>query len=196
MSTVYHLPLPLKKMNRNLLFHLALFLLVFACSPKTNTSKSADQAPSLPGKKPLIILNGTRLPANQSLAHISPEDVELVEVIEYSKDNKRYLNRTYGPAAKEGVVKITTKNAAQDIEMALHAKLTKEITAFEREPTAYLFVMNGILVTANEVSKLKQLEPSELTAVEVLRTKTAKAIYGDEARENTVIINTRSRHSK
>lgn len=183
-------------MNIKIFFQFALLLIAFACSPAANKIKSADQASKQDGQKPLIILNGTRVPANQSLAHISPEDVEVVEVIEYNKDNKSYLKRTYGPAAKEGVVKITTKNAAHDEEMALHALLTEKITAFEREPASYLFVMDGILVATSKVRKLKQLAPADLTAVVVLNSKTAKAIYGAEARENTVIINTRSMQSK
>jgi hypothetical protein len=48
----------------------------------------------------------------------------------------------------------------------------------------------------NWVYELKELKPSDLTVVEILKHHTAKAIYGGEARENTVLINTRNMNSK
>ncbi|MBJ6118109.1 hypothetical protein JAO76_07905 [Pontibacter sp. BT310] len=80
--------------------------------------------------------------------------------------------------------------------LALHEKLVEKVEACANAPSEYLFVMDGYLVDPQEVAKLKELKPSDLIAVEVLSLQAAKAIYGDKAKEHTVLINTRNMNSR
>ena len=78
----------------------------------------------------------------------------------------------------------------------LHERLIEKVELFEKTPSDYLFVLDGYLVAPHEVAKLKELNHSDLIVVEVLKHHTAKTIYGDEAKENTVLINTRNMNSR
>lgn len=91
--------------------------------------------------------------------------------------------------------KATTSYNA-DRAVALHGKLVEKVEAYTKAPSEYLFVMDGYLVDPQEVAKLKELKPSDLIVVEVLSLQAAKAIYGDKAREHTVLINTRNMNSR
>lgn len=94
--------------------------------------------------------------------------------------------------------RITTnvKSENTGTSVALYNKLVEKVEAFEKAPSDYLFVMDGYLVAPEKVEKLKELNPSDLIVVEVLSQQAARAIYGKEARENTVLINTRNMNSK
>ncbi|MEJ8802159.1 hypothetical protein [Pontibacter sp. H249] len=89
----------------------------------------------------------------------------------------------------------TTSHDA-DSAATLHEKLVEKVEAYTKAPSDYLFVMDGYLVDPEEVAKLKELKPSDLIVVEVLSLQAAKAIYGDKAKENTVLINTRNMNSR
>lgn len=90
----------------------------------------------------------------------------------------------------------TAKPESTGTTTALYEKLVEKVEAFEKAPSEFLFVKDGYLVVPQEVVKLKELKPSDLTAVEVLNHHAAKAIYGDEAKENMVLINTRNMNSR
>jgi hypothetical protein len=89
----------------------------------------------------------------------------------------------------------TTSHDA-DSSVALHGKLVEKVEANAKAPSEYLFVMDGYLVDPQEVAKLKELKPSDLIVVEVLSLQAARAIYGNKAKENTVLINTRNMNSR
>ena len=90
----------------------------------------------------------------------------------------------------------TAKSESTVTSKALHERLIEKVESFEKTPSDYLFVLDGYLVAPQEVVKLKELKPSDLIVVEVLKHHTAKAIYGNEAKENTLLINTRNMNSK
>ncbi|TPE43591.1 hypothetical protein [Pontibacter mangrovi] len=90
----------------------------------------------------------------------------------------------------------TAKSESTVTSKALRERLMEKVEAFEKTQSEYLFVLDGYLVAPHEVAKLKELKPSDLIVVEVLSQQAAKAIYGDEAKENTVLINTSNMNSK
>ena len=174
--------------------HLPFLLLIGAfagCSPKAYQMSASGTGTDSPNKSPLVILDGKPLPPNSSLSHLSQEDIGTVKVIKNDEENREYLDMTYGPAAKDGVIITTTNAASKKEKTELHSKLQAIVEEYGKTPVDYLFVKDGILVAPEEVSKLNELEASDLTAVEVLPNTAAKAIYGEKAKKITVLVNTR-----
>ncbi|MBC3541389.1 hypothetical protein H7U12_16970 [Rufibacter sp. H-1] len=175
--------------------HLSLFILFLivltGCNP--NARKLASNSSPLDafkGKKPLIFLNGRPTPQDSLKHYVNQEDVESVELVENSKENNDYLIMTYGEAAKDGVIKVTTNSQKAKLKQQLFNSLLDRLKAYEQAPSTYLFVKDGFLVVEEEIAKLKNLHPSDLVDVVVLKEEAAKAIYGSAAKENTVLINT------
>lgn len=134
---------------------------------------------------PLLIVDGKIVGDTNAIKNL---DSDLIENINVLKGEAAVS--LYGSKAKDGAVIITSKAAAKQIKM--HNLLLEKIAGYEQAPSKYLFVKDGVLVQGKEVANLKQLQSAELAAVEVMPLDAAKAIYGSEAKEITVLINTKN----
>ncbi|RNI26901.1 hypothetical protein [Rufibacter latericius] len=177
------------------LLHIASFAQTTQTHQKKTSSKKTGHKSSpldaFKGKKPLILLDGRPTPQDSLKHYVNEEDVESVELIENTKKNRKYLSMTYGIAAKDGVIKVETDLSKATKRKTLFLSLVEHVNAFEKSPSEYLFVKDGILVDAKDVIRLKELPPSVLISIDSLKLNAAvKEIYGDAARENTILITT------
>lgn len=149
-----------------------------ACSPK------AQQVSSKAKANPLVLMDGKIIGDTNAIKNVDPNLIESITVLKGEAAVSLYGNK-----AKDGAVLITRKAEVREQEM--HKLLLEKIAGYELAPSHYLFVKDGVLVQGEEVLNLKQLRSSDLIAVETLKYDAAKAIYGNETKEVTVLINTK-----
>ena len=72
-----------------------------------------------------------------------------------------------------------------------YSQLQDHIEDAKERPKDYLFVLNGVVLNESSQSKLSELESADIVAVEKVSEPAAKAIYGAQAKPQTIIINTK-----
>jgi len=123
-------------------------------------SKSAD-------KQPLYLLNGAFIDQTKMDA-LNPDDISNIEVL---KDQS--ATALYGDNAKNGVIRITTKNN------------------FTNDPLNNpLFVLDGEIITK---ARLDALGSDKIESLTVLKDGSAIAKYGDKARNGVIEIVTKNK---
>ncbi|WP_207436006.1 hypothetical protein [Sabulibacter ruber] len=185
-------------MAKHLPLSIFLLLVLAGCHPKAGkVAQNSSPLDAFKGRKPLIILDGRPIPQDSSLKQYATRaEIESVELIENSAESRDYLSMTYGAAAKDGVIKVTTNTFKAKLRQQLFDSLLERLRAYEHAPSTFLFVKDGFPMNEEDIAKLRDLAPSELLDVVSLKVEAAKAIYGSAARENTVLINTRSTGNK
>lgn len=128
-----------------------------------------------PDKKPLIIVDGKSQTAGYDLENINPDHIKSIEVL---KEGSAVTE--YGDAAKNGVVKITTKEAATKSPV-----LILRGASTGRNP---LFILDGVKIDEEEMS---QLNPDNIESITVLKDASAKAVYGEAAVDGVVLVKTK-----
>ncbi len=73
-----------------------------------------------------------------------------------------------------------------------YSELQVYIKASKEQPEDFIFVLNGIVFNDSTQRKLSELNVSDIAVVKKINQPAAKAIYGNDARPNTIIINTKS----
>lgn len=121
-----------------------------------------------PETDPLILVNGKEIPKDK-LDLVSPENIESISVL---KDKSATL--VYGEKGKNGVVQITTKDAAKGNVINLSSQ---PLTILDGKPVS------------NEV--LKSINPENIESVTVLKDKAATAVYGEKGKNGVIFINTK-----
>ncbi|MEQ9217533.1 MAG: hypothetical protein RLO17_05790 [Cyclobacteriaceae bacterium] len=156
-------------------------------SPNTLENKSTEQTPIDPDAKPLILLDSEEVTSKEQLDAVDPNEIESIEVI---KDFEAAI-QLYGEKAKNGVVLIKTKEYEQKKKQQIYEKLQQHLKNYVDNESDYLFVLDGIVITENNVEKLFELEPLEITVVEELTEKAAAVIYDTPPKKYTILINTK-----
>ena len=72
-----------------------------------------------------------------------------------------------------------------------YSTLKGHLKASKQAPDQYLFVLDGILLDDTTKSKLYDLDKSTISVVEKVSDVAAKTIYGENAKPQTIIINTK-----
>jgi TonB-dependent SusC/RagA subfamily outer membrane receptor len=133
------------------------------------------------GEKPLIVIDGKV--SNVDINSIDPNTIEKVEVL---KDKS--ATAVYGDKGKDGVILITTKK-----EMAPPPP-----------PPPPPFTIKGkngekpLIVIDGKVSNVdpNSIDPNTIEKVEVLKDKSATAVYGDKGKDGVVLITTKKDQPK
>jgi TonB-dependent SusC/RagA subfamily outer membrane receptor len=195
------------------------------------------------GKKPLVILDGKKQPADYDMDQLDANSIQSIDVL---KDG--YATRTYGDQAKDGVVLITTKAyAAKQKQQGLRPVTVVSFLAqgADNEPSGQgdqateaqnngqkeivvvgygtaskaksngdslsgkaigirsrdgatsanqpLYILDGKPITTAE---MKAISPNEIEKIDVLKDKSATAIYGSKAKNGVVLITTKEAGAK
>ena len=72
-----------------------------------------------------------------------------------------------------------------------YSQLQDHIEEAKERPGDYLFVLDGVILDEYAQNKLSELEAADIAAVEKVSKPTAEAIYGAQAKPQTIIINTK-----
>jgi len=121
--------------------------------------------------KPLILVDGK---IADNISNMNPNDIESINVL---KDGS--ATSQYGEAAKNGVIKITTKSNV----LAKMNPSTINITS-AKDP---LYVVNGNTMSKEEVSKIYS---NQIAGVAVYKDGTDAAKYGDNGKNGVIEITT------
>lgn len=152
----------------------------------------------------LLVLDGKMYrgqAAKDKLAALNPTDIAQVNV--RSKDPKAIVQ--YGEAARNGVVEVETKQYQKSEAPRIKSvTLTndngetlvvteREIAATEKESGLFqegrIFVIDGKIYTFGEARSLfAKLQPTQIAEVNILNSKQATALYGEQARNGAAII--------
>ncbi|MBR10341.1 MAG: hypothetical protein CMP48_27905 [Rickettsiales bacterium] len=71
-----------------------------------------------------------------------------------------------------------------------YSELQEHLKSAKEKPSEYLFVLNGVVLNDSTKSQLNDLNKSDVSVVEKVSESAAKTIYGEDARPNTIIVNT------
>lgn len=73
-----------------------------------------------------------------------------------------------------------------------YRQLQAYIENAQERPEDFLFVLNGVILNDSTQSKLSELEAKDIAVVEKVSEPAAKAIYGAQAKPQTIIVNTKN----
>jgi TonB family protein len=133
------------------------------------------------GKKPLIIVDGDI--TNIDINKIDPETIERVEVLK-----EKSATAVYGDKGKDGVIFITTKK-----EMAPPPPPPPPpFTIKGKDGEKPLIVIDGKVSNVD----INSIDPNTIEKVEVLKDKSATAVYGDKGKDGVVLITTKKDQPK
>ncbi|WP_273275661.1 M56 family metallopeptidase [Maribacter polysiphoniae] len=127
-------------------------------------------------KKPLIVIDGV-VSEDKAIEEIDPTDIESISVLKDDSAKKKY-----GKKGKNGVVEITTKKGGEEEEEVKKIEFTQS-----DNNTKPLFLIDGREVDEKEI---KQLDPSDVKTVNVLKDDAAKKKYGKKGQNGVVEITT------
>lgn len=179
-------------MNKLLCFLIVLCLSV-GCAKKVPPTKSTPDSSGSdildPNKQPLILLDFETVQSRDELNSVDPNSIESIEVI---KDSVTAV-QMYGARAKDGVIIIRTKEFEQKKKSQLYDKLQQYLKDAMGNENDYLFVLDGILINEDNIERLFELEPQEITVVEEITEKAAAVIYDTPPKKYTILINTKKK---
>ncbi|MFA8434727.1 MAG: TonB-dependent receptor plug domain-containing protein [Marinifilaceae bacterium] len=165
-------------------------------SCKVSNSSGLDENLSSPKVKikggkikgaPLYVVNGTIIEDNK-FKEIDPEEIQCINVL---KDES--ATALYGSRGKNGVILIATKNSStekkEDIQNKLETKGASRVKIKGGKiKKAPLYVVDGTIIENN---KYKEIDPEEIQSINVLKDKSAAALYGSRGRNGVVLITTK-----
>ena len=152
---------------------------------------------SIKQKKPsLIIIDGIEF-SEDDMNRLKPENIESISIL---KDES--AKALYGEKGKNGVILITSKNAnvldkktaTSNLKIgyapsALSLNLNNPFNATDQP----IYVLDGKRIS-NFV--LDKVSPANILSVTVLKNESAKALYGEDAKNGVVIITSKSGSEK
>jgi TonB family protein len=146
-------------------------------NPATGVGSLYRYNPSIKvnGNKPLILVDGVRVEGDLD-GRWSPEDIESIDVL---KDES--ATKIYGSMGMNGVVRITTKKAAD-------ATRVRKVASQKLMPENALWLLDGKEVEKDQVEKLS---PESIQSMTVLKGEEATKIYGDKAKNGVIDITTK-----
>ncbi len=134
---------------------------------------------SAPGKEPLYILDGKEISKNDLNGKINPEDIDNISVL---KDES--ATKIYGEKAKNGVILITSKKAAVQLNEVV--VLGKPKT--NDELLNALWILDGKEMAKEQIQKLS---PDSIQSMNVLKGEEATKKYGDKGKKGVIEITTK-----
>jgi beta-lactamase regulating signal transducer with metallopeptidase domain len=139
---------------------------------------------------PLIVLDGVKRGfGKEKMDDLDPNDIATVNVMKGEA-----ATTAYGKDAKNGVIEIRTKAAAEKaktLEQALNnVRSVEQVKVVEGNP---LIIIDGVPVKdKNATIDNLNLDPKDIISVDVLKNKSAIEIYGPAAKAGAVIIKTKN----
>ncbi len=138
-------------------------------------------------KKPLMIIDGKKV--DSTVFEEMKMHPDLIESVNVLKDAPAVA--LYGEEAKNGVVIVRTKsnNPSNGAGVAITPHTDPgEPTLYGRRDKA-LVILDGNKVEPNT---LETLDPIRISAVNVLKDSSARALYGEEGKDGVIVITTKS----
>ncbi len=150
-----------------------------------NEKKSPNASKPGNKKKPLYILNGTKI--LESLDDINPDNIKSVTVI---KDKSAV--DIYDKKGENGVVVIITKDGEElRGKVAGITSTKKDIVILSRENSDKpIVIVNGEVMDVD--FEVKSIKPSEIDSVTILKDKSAIKMYGEKGKNGVIEIITKS----
>jgi bla regulator protein blaR1 len=161
-----------------------LLILVIAASCSKKLTSSASQQEEL---KPLIRVDGVVV-GREMLDSINPDDIDKIDVYKGESAVTKF-----GERGKDGAIDIYTKSYSEKRKIESYNKLQDYLKSASGSEEEFLFVVDGILIDKTNIDRLLALEYAEIESVDQITIVAAKAIYGEKARPNTILITTAKR---
>ncbi|HVZ26103.1 MAG TPA: M56 family metallopeptidase, partial [Sediminibacterium sp.] len=147
-------------------------------------------------KQPLYIIDDVERDS-RALKEISPEDIARIDI---QKDKSAI--KAYGPAAKNGVVRIYTKTyvATPHGDIPANIRIIKDSIPRNNSKNQVLIIPDGfftphpLVLLDGKRAELNDIRPDDIDAITVLKDSSARALYGDSGRNGVILI--RSKKSK
>ena len=154
-------------------------------------------------KKPLVVLDGVPMGKDFKIESIDPQNIRSITVL---KDDS--AKEKYGDAAADGVIEVSTKNAASPVISASgelnYTNRTEGDTIARRsvsiryrslndeegKPAAPLYVIDGKL--KGKDFDLGTIDPQNIDSMEILKEDKAVELYGPDAKDGVLVIKTKS----
>ena len=133
----------------------------------------------------LIVIDDEADTALNRLKELRSEDIARTELVPKNK----FSSRVYGPKADNGVLFIYTIHYDRKKTADLKKTLDQIVKDYETSKESYLFILDGFIW--KDIEQIKSIKQEELSAVTKLPYSTAKSIYGERAKENTVLVTTK-----
>lgn len=175
-----------KSMKIKTLSFIIIILMAFGCSKKL-TSTSSKQDDPFDGKSPLIRVDGEII-SQELLESIDKNDINKIDVYKGESAISKF-----GVQAKDGAIDIYTKTYKKLKMEELYYKLQDYLKNSTGSEDDFLFVLNGILIDESNIDQLLKLDYTEIEVVEQISAAAARAIYGDKAKPNTILVTTISK---
>lgn len=137
--------------------------------------KSANSIPAKQKKKPLIILDGEKMPNNYRFSVLDPNKIQAMDILKDSMAVDQY-----GADGRDGVIRITTK-----------AKTGKGSFVI-KSPKEPMYLIDGEEITK---TKLNAISPNDIEKITVLKGANATALYGKDGNNGAVLL-TSKKHKK
>jgi hypothetical protein len=158
-----------------------LFFIFFGCGlTKSSYSVYKDRTE-------LIVIDKEPDPELKNLRTLKLSDIDRTELV----PKNEFSSRAYGEKADNGVLFIYTVDYDNKRTTELKETLDKIIAEYEGSNENYLFVLDGFLW--KNIEQIKKIKKEDLSAVTKLPFQTAKSIYGERAKENTILVTTKRR---
>lgn len=139
-----------------------------------------------PKKQPLYIVDDKKQDGN-ALKKLSPDEIERIDI---QKDQAAI--RAYGPAAKNGVVRIYTKSyaASHHQQTPSNIWLTDSASSGGRKTILLnnLTKPQPLVLLDGKRAAFNDIRPDDIEAITVLKDSSAKALYGDSGRNGVILI--------
>ena len=171
----------MRKYHNLLLF--AIIMIDLGCAKK-NSPTTSQQNDSFNKKDPLIRVDGVVI-NKERLKSIDENDIDKIEVYKGESAIAKY-----GKQAKDGAIDIYTKSYKELRKKEFYNKLQDYLKSASGSEDDFLFVLNGVLIDETNIDQLLELDYAEIEIVQLITEQSAKTIYGDQAKPNTILVTT------
>jgi hypothetical protein len=136
-------------------------------------------------KNELIVIDKEADPDLKKLRELKSNEIDRTELV----PKNEFSSRVFGPQADNGVLFIYTIHYDRKRTADLKTTLDQIVEDYETSKESYLFILDGFIW--KDIEQIKNIRLEELSAVTKLPFTTAKSIYGERAKENTVLVTTK-----
>lgn len=132
--------------------------------------------------QPLYILDG-KVISLEGMKEVNPNDIESINVL---KDKS--ATAIYGDKGKNGVVVISLKGTNSLKKDTFYLKLDKAKKIADEKAEKAIYIIDGVY---SDKKVADNINPKDITTVNVYKGDDAVKLYGDRAKNGVVIINTK-----
>lgn len=134
-----------------------------------------------PQNPPLYLLDGVEIDPQKM--NVKPDDIESIDVY---KD--KTATDLYGVKAKNGAVVIISKKNAKSADSGMSVQKTGMIDSKDSKEQPIYF-LDGVLI---DKIKMDAINPDDIQSINVLKDKSATAIYGEKGKNGVVLITSKN----